>query len=591
MTANTVYKLKRRKKVGKFNLIDEPWISVMVNDKGETKLVSLQELFDHAEDYKGLAGDNRTQDFAVLRLILAILHTVFSRLDDQGQAYDCLDLDDRYLPAGPVEGNHNQRKYGQDLLKTWLFLWEAQEFPTIVQDYLKVWHDRFYLLDDKYPFYQVKESVIDSSHLHKKRKPTSLSGKTMNRRISESGNKTAMFSPKGDDKSKEQLNYDEVTRWLITFQGYSGTADKTVFSDDRRDTSLTNAKGWLYDIGGLYLEGDNLFETLMLNLILIHPRPEYRFNLEKPSWEQDDQVLVDQYLSGHRPDNLADLYTNWSRAIHIDEEIDIAKPFQMSIVKLSEIPHQDNFLETMTLWRYNNSGPNKDSFTPRKHPVNQSLWRSYGLMNLKDSQGENQRRPGIMDWYTGISKRIDKDRVRIVAVTLVDDGNATSWSPVNEVFDRLGVNQALITDLEDQGWVEYIYSTVEKTKDVIDRTYRYFLKQVKTIRQLPPKHQFVDQEVSQAYYEIDRPFRTWLSSIEALENKDMKVIDWQNQLYQLLQNQAQKVVDEAGQRDYKGLVDDDRVKNIFTAHNYFTHQLKEKLITKEEFNEGQGWYL
>ncbi len=51
-----------------YNLIDEPWISVVVDYKGTTKLVGLKEFFEHAHEYIALAGDMPTQDFAILLL-------------------------------------------------------------------------------------------------------------------------------------------------------------------------------------------------------------------------------------------------------------------------------------------------------------------------------------------------------------------------------------------------------------------------------------------------------------------------------------------------------------------------------------------
>lgn len=50
--------------MSRFNLLDEPWISVVYDEKGTTKEVSLQELFINAHQYKDLAGDTKTQDFA-----------------------------------------------------------------------------------------------------------------------------------------------------------------------------------------------------------------------------------------------------------------------------------------------------------------------------------------------------------------------------------------------------------------------------------------------------------------------------------------------------------------------------------------------
>lgn len=112
-------------KLGKFNLLDEPWISVIVDDKGQTKEVSLKDLFENAHKYKGLAGEMKTQDFAMLRLLLAVLHTVFSRFDADGKKYEYIKLDDRYRQVEKVDED-DEEDYIEDLEETWKNLWKRQ---------------------------------------------------------------------------------------------------------------------------------------------------------------------------------------------------------------------------------------------------------------------------------------------------------------------------------------------------------------------------------------------------------------------------------------------------------------------------------
>ena len=59
--------------MGLYNLLEEKWISVTSDQKGKTDKVSLVEVFENAHKYLGLAGDSETQDFAVLRVLLAVL--------------------------------------------------------------------------------------------------------------------------------------------------------------------------------------------------------------------------------------------------------------------------------------------------------------------------------------------------------------------------------------------------------------------------------------------------------------------------------------------------------------------------------------
>lgn len=66
-----------------FNLLTEPWIRVRLRDN-TVREVSLTEALVSAQDYVDLAGEMPTQNAAVLRLLLAVLFTVFSRVDAKG---------------------------------------------------------------------------------------------------------------------------------------------------------------------------------------------------------------------------------------------------------------------------------------------------------------------------------------------------------------------------------------------------------------------------------------------------------------------------------------------------------------------------
>lgn len=59
-----------------FNLLEEPWIRVRMPDCTVTE-VSLSDALLHAHEYTDLAGELPSQDAAVLRLLLAVLHAVF----------------------------------------------------------------------------------------------------------------------------------------------------------------------------------------------------------------------------------------------------------------------------------------------------------------------------------------------------------------------------------------------------------------------------------------------------------------------------------------------------------------------------------
>ena len=95
-----------------FNLLDEPWIRVLKKDCSEQE-VSITEALIHAHEYLDLSGDMPEQDMAVLRLLLAVLHTVFSRVDENGQA-------DRVITA-----NHSSTSAMHFIRFTCCCLWQC----------------------------------------------------------------------------------------------------------------------------------------------------------------------------------------------------------------------------------------------------------------------------------------------------------------------------------------------------------------------------------------------------------------------------------------------------------------------------------
>ena len=563
--------------MGRYNLLDEKWISVVVNEKGNSEKVSLKDVFENAHKYADLAGDTETQDFAVLRVLLAVVQTVFSRLDAEGNPYDFIELDERYKPINEMDLEDEELdEYKENLMQTWLDIWKQGKYSSVIVDYLEKWRDRFYLFDDKFPFFQVTKDDFITNKV-KKGKPTTIYGKNFNRLITESENKKALFSPKNDQKNnKDILNEDQIVRWLICFQSYTGTGDKSAFDIGKYKFSI----GWLYDIGGVYFKGKNLFETLMLNTIVFSDDNSGISFTQKPCWEASSGELVRSLLRGHQPDNLAELYTAWSRAIYINPHMDVGNRFICEIVKLPEINHQDQFLEPMTLWKYNKLGENKGKFTPKKHQASSALWRSFGLLtDYHNKKNKDQsHNPEIMDWLAFLKENdfIENRNIKVCAVSMESDNNATSWVPVDEIIDKLLIDDYVLTDLQENGWVIIINDEVDKTKYVVEQIYYRFVNDIKEIRNIQSSD-FIEKKKSELYFKIDQPFKEWISSISMSDSKDKKIIEWRKVLKSITVDQAKHDLESANSRDYIGIETKGGIKNIATAYNSFIQRLNKEI--------------
>jgi len=544
-----------------FNLLDEKWLKVVTKNTNEVIDVSLIELFENAQDFKILAGEMKTQDFSVLRLLLAVLHTVYSRFNVDGKVYDYLEVDEMYRQKDDVSED-DLEDYKEELMETWKNLWKKGKFSKIVLDYLEKWREHFYIFDEQHPFYQVTKEEI-YSNIDEGKKPTRIAIKNINRLISESENKIALFSPKSDDNdNKNDVTNEELARWLIMFQGYTGNLDKRKV----KKKSYSSSKGWVYDIGGIFFEGNNLFETLLLNLALVHPSQDYvTLSKEKPCWEFSGEENIQ--ASFNDISNLSELYTNWSRAIYLDKSLSNEKKIDLDIVKMPNIEHTNNFLELMTMWRYNKTGSNKDKFTPKKHTFGQSLWRSFGMISIH----HNEKIPdvGIVTWYEKIYNFVESNKITLKSVSMQDDGNATSWVPTNEIVDELKIDNMLLFDDEDNGWTIRINDIVEETKQVIEINYKSFLDEIKEIRNYSKKNKFIANKIEILYSSIDNPFKNWLFNIDEMSKKDDKIFEWRKTFKNIIIQSAQEILNQSNPRDLKGIKKDDKIKNVPMIYNTF----------------------
>lgn len=73
-------------------------------------------------------------------------------------------------------------------------------------------------------------------------------------------------------------------RWLLYLNGFDDAALKPHIPKEQREGKI--ALAWLGQLGFVYAKGNNLFETLLLNLVLL--RPDHSLWGENcPAWERE----------------------------------------------------------------------------------------------------------------------------------------------------------------------------------------------------------------------------------------------------------------------------------------------------------------
>ena len=377
--------------IQRFNLIEERWIRVM-DPSCEVKEVSLLDALLNAHRYSALAGESPAQDAAVLRLLIAVVHTVFYRTDKNGRPAVLRDAD--------------------DALDRWEEIWKKKAFPIEpIRAYLEQWHERFDLLDEKRPFFQVPEAEIGTPHTSAK----------LNGAILQSENKVRIFAGR-TEKTLGLLSFAEAARWLVYLQGFDDASVKPKTAEGKQNVKNKpgSARGWLGNLGVIYALGNTLFETIWLNTIFLQDGATL-YAEPKPCWELEC-ARIGEYIEIPQPDNLAELFTLQTRRVLLKREGD-------SITAYSEycgdlLSQQDAFMEPMTVWKPIIKKSETVGYNPRPHMPSRQLWRDFSSVAV---QTDKNRLPGITYWLRTLQNE-----------NSMEDGHLFLFSTVSALYDSSG---------------------------------------------------------------------------------------------------------------------------------------------------------
>jgi CRISPR system Cascade subunit CasA len=222
-----------------FNLLDSAWIPILKSD-GLNAEVGIKDALLHAHEYRQVSANLPHSHTAIYRLLLAVLHRVF----------------------------------GPSSLDEWKSLYNQQRFkPELLEDYFDQWHDRFDLFSPDHPFYQNRHPQVQVKSIN-----TLLF-------LTSGGDVTTLFDHSMDDHPV-RLTAAQAGLALITAQsfGLGGLANPQL---NLFYTDAPCARGI-----NIFILGKNLFETLLLNLVVYdqHSPIEQR-GADLPAWEVDDPYL------------------------------------------------------------------------------------------------------------------------------------------------------------------------------------------------------------------------------------------------------------------------------------------------------------
>jgi CRISPR system Cascade subunit CasA len=533
-----------------FNLIDEPWIRVM-DESCKVVEVSLLDAIINAHKYKSLGGELPTQDVAVMRLILAVIHTVVSRYDEYGDENDLEDSED-------------------DALDRWKGLWEQGYFPeNAVREYLEQWHERFWLFHPDRPFGQVAGLTAGTDYNSPK----------LNGEISESGNKIRLFSAYSG-KEKLSLTYSQSARWLLYLNAYDDTSAKpTKEGKAKAGGSLPSpGAGWLGKLGLIYISGNNLFETLMLNLVMIN-KDEVQYE-QKPLWEYEN-ISDAERTKIAIPDNLAELYTVQSRRLLLNRCNGEVVSYRL--LGGDFFDKENAFFEPMTVWRT----PKKEGedYTPKRHDSSRQMWREFSVMY---NEKNKNRRAGVINWYEIIfgNKCIPKTYIMKTAIASVEYGDKDFF--VRNVFtDTLSMHSEILSEV-GANWRSDIETEIQHCESLAYEIGEFARKLYIASGGSDNDTEDIRKNAkSQLYYRLDMPFRKWLISINPAtmgEDKNKKIKEWQDEARKIAADYANELMDNTAECAIIGHKVNGELYSAPKARNIFIGKVK-KIYEGSDKNE------
>jgi CRISPR system Cascade subunit CasA len=503
-----------------FNLLREPWIMVL-NLEGKTEEVSLLKVLERAHEIRCLAGEMPTQDVAVFRLILATLYATFVRAD--------------------VQGNQKPIKNAEEALSRWKSLWEFKHFPIEpIKTHLCHYEDRFYLFHPERPFYQV-------AGLHEAK------GKynTVAQIVSDVPSRAERrFLSMKSGKNAEVLSFAEAARWLVSMQAWDYAGKKASVVGGSKDGGGT---GWLGKIGVVYLASNTLFETLMLNFVLLKSDGSL-LEYGSPTWEENQ--LPNPQKKERRPSGYSELLTWQSRRARLFPENESSLALVSGVLYSYGDVFQtsDMLIEQMTGWHLSTQGDTKGHYIPNKHRVERSLWRDLSsiLPQATNSSDVDNYYPGVIQWLALLEGRNALPGNIVLLCAVGFHYGAMDAKVEAMTADALAIHAGIFTELGNE-WVPRITNLLQLTDSCVKLLSFLAADLAKASGDSDSLHHKAGEGNSravkaEAFFRLDMPFRKWLANIDPVQTDiDKAEQEWKDIMKRILLQLGEEMTRQSGE--------------------------------------------
>ncbi|MDV6013055.1 type I-E CRISPR-associated protein Cse1/CasA [Haloechinothrix sp. LS1_15] len=527
-----------------FNLLHEPWVPVL-DLRGRERQLSVPEVFEQAPGVVSIAGDVPTQDFAILRLLLAFLHRALE---------------------GPEDG------------EDWEELWSAGALPTDrIARYAERVENRFDLFDESAPFFQVPGLRTEKDE---------VSG--LDRLVADVPNGEPLFTTRSA-ASLACMEPAEAGRWLVHAHAFDPSGIKSGVVGDhnaKRGKSYPIGTGWSGWLGGVVPQGSNLRETLLLNLIGREFGTYVRIGGQEdlPPWERE--VDKPAGAEDRPPRGAIDLYTWQTRRVRL-----VGNRSGVTGVVLSNgdrIPPRNlHRLEPHSVWRY--SEPQSKSFKepvymPQSHDPARSVWRGIGAM-LPSTAGRytagksgqpKHIAPGVLQWIAHLVAQghLDEEfRARVRAIGVEYGSQSSTYAEI--VDDSIPVAVALLR--HDDPALGQLAEQAVSDADGAAGALWIFAENLAQAAGAEARSGAGDEAREQLYAALDAPYRAWLARLDTGSDLPEARAIWQRWVHRACLQLAGELLATASPAAWTGRTINDRLVNVPLAEVWFRAALRTKL--------------
>ncbi|TQN31176.1 CRISPR-associated Cse1 family protein [Haloactinospora alba] len=517
-----------------FDLVEHPWIPVQKADGTETEL-SLYRVFQQAHTLQRVVGDLPTQEFVLVRLLLAVLH-------------DAVDG-----PADPEE---------------WQELWEGGIPLDQVGTYLAKHRERFDLLHPETPFFQVAD-------LHTAKGDVS----PLERIVADVPNGAPFFTMR--EGGIDRLTFAEAARWVVHAHAYDPSGIKSGAVGDPR---VKNGKGypqgvgWAGNLGGVFVEGRNLRETLLLNLIATDTDHLRADEMDRPAWRFDPPGAAP--LGGReqvlRPYGVRDLYTWQTRRLRLRCDADGAYGVVLAYGDPLS-PHNAHDREPMTGWRRSQTQEKKLReplvYMPQEHNPARSAWRGLASLITGRKRGSNQHqdaagslRPRVLDWVARLANEGYLDDRYLIRSRVVGAVYGTQQSVIDEVVDdRVTMKVVLLHESAPN-----LAATAKEAVADADSAVAALGQLAADLARAAGIDATTQQDTTRdrGFGILDGPFREWLASLAPDTDPDERRAVWQDTVRRLVRSEGAGLIERSGEAAWNGRIVDTKNGQLWLSAAY-----------------------